>query len=88
MLELDIVGVKFEFGIEEYRPSTREHWDDEWCLVSVKVKSDIIDYSIYSHCMMCCDVEWLYKNLIELQDETINEDTEVSFVEPDFEYML
>ena len=38
---------------------------------------------------MCyCKVEWLYKNLEKLANGSITEVTEVSSVEPDFEFML
>lgn len=38
--------------------------------------------------MLCSEVEWLYEKLGELQDGLITSDTEISFIEPDFEYML
>lgn len=88
MLELDIDGIKFEFGIENYRPSTREHWDDEWCVVTARATSDVLNYSIRSSCMVCCEVEWLYKKLVELEDGTLTDETEISNIEPDFEYTL
>lgn len=88
MLELDIDGIKFEFGIEDYRPSTREHWDDEWCVVTARATSDALNYSIRSSCMVCCEVEWLYKKLVELEDGTLTDETEISNIEPDFEYTL
>lgn len=88
MLELDIDGIKFEFGIEDYRPSTREHWDDEWCVVTARATSDALKYSIRSSCMVCCEVEWLYNKLVELEDGTLTDETEISNIEPDFEYTL
>ena len=88
MLELDIDGIKFEFGIEDYRPSTRGHWDDEWCVVTARATSDALNYSIRSSCMVCCEVEWLYKKLVELEDGALTDETEISNIEPDFEYTL
>lgn len=88
MLELDIDGIKFEFGIEDYRPSTKEHWDDEWCVVTARATSDALNYSIRSSCMVCCEVEWLYKKLVELEDGTLTDETEIFNIEPDFEYIL
>lgn len=90
MLKLDLDGAQFEFRIENYRPSTRENWDYEWCKVYARAdtKDAAVNYKVYSECMLCCEVEWLYKKLGELIDGTMTEDTKVSNIEPDFEYML
>ena len=88
MLELMIEGVKFEFCIEKYKPSTQENWDDKWCMITTRVQSNVIHYDLHSECMLCSEVEWLYEKLGELQDGLITSDTEISFIEPDFEYML
>lgn len=88
MLKLMIEGVKFEFCIEKYRPNTQENWDDEWCMVTARVKNNVINYDIHCECMLCAEVEWLYNKLGELQDGLLINDTEISFIEPDFEYVL
>ena len=88
MLELMIEGGKFEFCIEKYRPSTQENWYDEWCMVTARVKNNVLNYDIHCECILCTEVEWLYKKLGELQDGLITSDTEISFIEPDFEYVL
>lgn len=90
MLQLDLEGLKFEFQIEDYHPSTRENWDYEWCMIYAKVctQSPSINYEVHSECMLCCEVEWLYEKLSELMDGSMTETTEISNIEPDFEYKL
>lgn len=88
IMVLNIDGIQFEFVIEDYRPSTREHWDDEWCVITASAIGGGLNYSIRSSCMCCCEVEWLYNKLKELADGIMTEETEISFVEPDFEYKL
>lgn len=46
------------------------------------------NYDIHCECMLCTEVEWLYNKLGELQDGLLINDTEISFIEPDFEYVL
>lgn len=88
IMVLNFEGIQFEFEIEDYRPSTRDHWDDEWCVVTAKAIGGVLNYSIHSSCMCYCKVEWLYKNLEKLANGSITEVTEVSSVGPDFEFML
>ena len=88
MLELDIEGTIFEFEIEDYKPSTRECWDTEWCTVTARATSDVLNYSIRTACMLCCEVEYLYKRLMELENGALTEDLEICNIEPDFEYIL
>lgn len=90
MLQLDLEGMRFEFRIEKYRPSTRENWDYEWCKVYARACTNEpdINYETYSECMLCSEVEWLYSKLGELIKGSLNEDMEISFIEPDFEYCL
>lgn len=88
MLELELDGMKFEFRIDNYRTGIRKPWDDDWCMVLVKAICDSINYSMYEECMLCSEVEWLYNKIVELQEGTLKETTELSFIEPDFEFML
>jgi len=90
MLQLDLQGLKFEFRIENYRPSTKENWDYEWCKVYARLYTagPCVNYEVYSECLLCSEVEWLYEKLGELMDGIMTEDTAVPNIEPDFEFML
>lgn len=88
MLELDLEGVKFELEIENYRNSTRENWDDEWCIVYVRVTSDVLRYNMHSSSMLCYEVEWIYQKLTELEEGEITDTINIENIEPDFEYIL
>ena len=88
MLELGLEGIKFELEIRDYKKSSKENWDDEWCIVTARATSDVLRYNMRSSSMLCCEVEMLYQKLIELEEGTITETTEISNIEPDFEYFL
>lgn len=88
MLELDLEGIKFELEIRDYKKSSKESWDDEWCVVTAKVCSDIIKYSLKSSCLLSCEVELLYQKLVELEDGEIVGTMEIENIEPDFEFLL
>ena len=88
MLELDLEGVRFELEIRNYKESTIENWDDEWCVVTAKAFSDFIKFSLHSSCLLCCEVELLYQKLVELEDGEIVDTIEIENIEPDFEYLL
>ena len=75
MLELDLEGIQFELELENYRKSTKENWDDEWCVVTARVYKDILKYSLHSSCLLCCEVEWLYQKLIELENGELADST-------------
>ena len=66
MFELDLEGTRFEFELENYKKSTKENWDVEWCVVTARVYSDVLKYSLHSSCLLCCEVELLYQKLVEL----------------------
>lgn len=56
--------------------------------ITARATSDALNYSIRSSCMVCCEVEWLYKKLVELENGTLTDEIEISNIEPDFEYTL
>lgn len=88
MFELDLEGTRFEFELENYKKSTKENWDVEWCVVTARVYSDVLKYSLHSSCLLCCEVELLYQKLVELENGEIVDTTEIENIEPDFEYLL
>ena len=88
MLELGLEGIKFELEIRDYKKSSKENWDDEWCVVTATIFSEIIKYSLHSSCLLCCEVELLYQKLVELENGEIVDTTEIENIEPDFEYLL
>ena len=88
MFELDLEGRRFEFELENYKKSTKENWDVEWCVVTARVYSDVLKYSLHSSCLLCCEVELLYQKLVELENGEIVDTTEIENIEPDFEYLL
>ena len=88
MFELDLDGTQFEFELENYKKRTKENWYDEWCVVTARVYSDVLKYSLYSSCLLCCEVELLYQKLVELEDGEIVDTIEIENIEPDFEYLL
>ena len=88
MFELDLEGTRFEFELENSKKSTKENWDVEWCVVTARVYSDVLKYSLHSSCLLCCEVELLYQKLVELENGEIVDTTEIENIEPDFEYLL
>lgn len=86
--QLNLEGTKIEFKIENYRPSTKDEYYEEWCLITVKVKGNGIDYSTHSECMMCCEIEWLNSELENMINGVFSEDRQITFLEPDFEFLL
>ena len=88
MLELGLEGIKFELEIRDYKKSSKENWDDEWCVVTATVFSEIIKYSLHSSCLLCCEVEYLYQKLTELEEGKISDTTVFENIEPDFEYLF
>lgn len=86
--QLNLDGTKIEFRIKNYRPSTEDEYYEEWCLITVRIKGNSIDYSVNSECMTCSEVEELNEELDNLIMGAFNEDKEITFIEPDFEFRL
>lgn len=87
ILKLDLEGILFSLEINNYRPSTKENWDDEWCAVSYyAMRGTSLNYGKDTECLLCTEVEELRDTFKKLLLDELNENSELSFIEPDFTF--
>lgn len=89
-LKLDIGGIDFHFRISEYKKSTQENWDDEWCDVDLTLQSrKWLDYHINSdETLLALEVEELRDSIDALLKDGLENYEHKECVEPDFEFHL
>ncbi len=89
-LKLDLNGIVVQIKINEYVPSNRKMWDDQWCYVDYSLTSGSwLNYVKKSDSVwLSCEVEELAKSLHKLLNDEIPERKIVDFIEPDFEFTL
>ena len=89
-LKLDLNGIVVQVKINEYVPSNRKIWDDQWCYVDYSFTSGSwLNYVKKSDSVwLSCEVEELAKSLHKLLNDEIPERKIVDFIEPDFEFIL
>lgn len=58
-LYLDLDGIDFHFRIENFRASSAENWDSEWCKVDLTLQAgNWLNYQqVSSETMLCKEVE-------------------------------
>ena len=89
-LHLDLEGINVILEIKKYHESTREKWDEEWCLVTFSLTSGSwLNYGkIDDPLLLCTEIEELRDNLEKLLSEKITKKIELEFLEPDFIFEL
>ncbi len=89
-LKLDLEGIDFRFRISRYRKSTKEKWDDEWCLVDLRLYAqDWLNYKIKSdETLLSFEVERIRDKINYLLNDKIEAPEIIECMEPDFEFHL
>lgn len=89
-LKLDLDGIIVQMQIHGYKPSTREDWDSQWCKVDFSFTStDWLNYhKERDEVFLSCEVEELANNIAKLLRDELTKMTEISCIEPDFNFYL
>lgn len=88
-LYLDLAGIEFHFSVNNYRKSTLDNWDVEWCNVDVTIHSgNWLNYQISSEILLACEVEEIRDKISDLLEDRIQEQVEIEFIEPDLSLLL
>ena len=89
-LKIDLNGIMLRLKIMGYTPSTQEDWDSQWCDVDFSFSSgNWLDYHRENdEVLLSCEVEALAENIEKLLNDELNEITEISCIEPDFNFIL
>lgn len=88
-LYLDLDGIEFHFRVKNYRQSTREKWDVEWCKVDLTVQSrNWLNYQLSSEILLAYEVEKIRDKISDLLEDKIKIQEEMGFIEPDFTFVL
>ena len=88
-LYLDLAGIEFHFRVNNYRKSTLDNWDVEWCNVDVTIHSgNWLNYQISSEILLACEVEEIRDKISDLLEDRIQEQIEIEFIEPDLSLFL
>ncbi len=87
-LKLDLEGIEAILAINKYRPSTKEKWDEEWCMVSFSVTSgNWLNYGkLDDPILLCSEVEELRDILKKLLLDELTDKIKLEFIEPDFTF--
>ena len=89
-LELDACGIEIKLRIKGYIPSTKDDWDNQWCPCDFLFLSrDWLNYHKNDDTvLLSCEVEALEESLTKLLANKLSEVKELSFIEPDFIFIL
>ena len=82
-LKLDLEGILFTLEIINYRPSTIENCDDEWCEVSYYATNDVsLNYGMRSYDnILCSEVEELRDTIKKLLLDELTDKSTLSYIE-------
>ena len=89
-LKIDLNGIMLRLKIKGYTPSTRDDWDSQWCNVDFSFSSgNWLDYHRENdEVLLSCEVETLADSIEKLLNDQIDKVTEISCIEPDFNFIL
>ena len=90
MFILDVSGIKIQFNISGYQKSNRDNWDCQWCKRDFSFSSgNWLNYHKEDdEVLLSCEVEELEHSLTNLLNDKLEGVKEISFIEPDFEFIL
>lgn len=85
-LKLDLEGMKVQLQIKGYEPSSRDHWDFQWCKVDFTfVFPGCLNYMKQDdEVLLSCEVEELEAKLDDFINDKIIKSETLEFIEPDF----
>ena len=87
-LHLDLDGIESLFRIREYTKSIPEKWDEQRCVIDLTLQSNSwLNYQS-SSILFACEVEEVRNKISDLLDDKIQVREQLSFVEPDFTFIL
>lgn len=83
--KLDLDGIIFLFRILQYKPSTKENWDEEWCRVDLHLQAgDWLNYRLVSNeILLSSEVEDLRDGIDALLHDRLGKPEELECIEPD-----
>lgn len=88
-LRLNISDVDFQLKINNWKKACSEdEWDDNWCNVELSLKSSYLNYNPSGELLLSYEVLHLMDLLRALINESLDDDCEVKFIEPDLEIDL
>lgn len=89
-LKLDIDGIDLHLQINDYSSWNKEDRDTKWCTISFSIISrNWLNYMIENdEVLLSFEVQELAENLELLLNDKLIEITEISCLEPDFEFRL
>lgn len=89
-LKIDLNGIMLRLKIKGFKTPEAETWDSQWCEVDYSFSSyGWLDYHRENdEVLLACEVEELADNIHKLLHDELDEITEVSCIEPDFNFIL
>ena len=89
-LSFNVDGINIYLKINNYKPSDKDHWDSLWCNCDFMFTSDnwLNYHKENDEILLCSEIEELESTLTMLLNSEINEDREISFIEPDFVFNI
>ena len=89
-LRLDLDGIVATLQITDYCATAKDDYmSDEWCGCKLRIVSEgWLDYNQEGELLLSCEVEELRNEFNNLLNGKIHSIKEISFTEPDFEFVL
>lgn len=72
----------------ERKYSDRQDEYDKWCNVTISISNNYINYNNSGELLLECEINTIIKYLKLFLEDGITEKEEVSFIEPDIEFIL
>ena len=87
---INLCGIEVHFRICDYEPSTEDDWYSQWCNVDFSFRfANYLNYHGESaEVLLSAEVESLETALTQLLRDQVTEISTLSFVEPDFKFIL
>ena len=89
-LELEVDGIKVKFEIRGYLLTNRSNWEREWCQIDYSFSfGESLNYHKENYeSLLSCEIDYLVEQLANLLNNKLTEEIEISFLEPDLEFVL
>lgn len=87
-LYLNLGDINLTFRIKSYHKPRKSTWDEEWCKISLSLRSrDWLIYKIVDdEILLCCEIDALAQQLEAVRNHKQSEKRTLSFIEPDFNF--
>ncbi len=88
-LRMDICDVDVWFEIKNYKKSTKETADYDWCKTSISLEGKYINYHIDGwEIFKNSEIDYIRDVFRDLLEENIKEPCVLNFIEPDIEFVM